>query len=415
MINIIKLYNELNINVYYTTWIKRIINRYNLVDGIDIFYKDNGVYISDVTYEYIKNTYSKTRKLKEFSYIKSNDIFEEVKKNNIEQYILEQIEDNDNKDKLKELKKENKKLLDTVKQLSEFKQVFNDTLFKYNYIQKNNKVYTNEYVSPVLVLTDLHIGELINKSWVYNQNVYNTDIAERRIEYAVDKFINHYKNMQNYEIKDIHIVLLGDLIHNSMHESPIDIPVAEQIIKASTIILNQLNKIKNAFKNIEIYTYGVCGNHGRESANFKYMPHHNILSSSYENIIFYHIKNNGFNIITDESNEIITNINGLNLLMIHGDQLKLNLKSSNSIFNQLSKKNKQFLSMDTNSFDVVLMGHLHVPFYSDNIIIGGSPVGLCPYAKYLNLPKTDACITTFCIDSNSNICNYKTINVQHIV
>lgn len=409
MKNIVNLYTELNVGVYYTTWIKRIINRYDLEEGIDIFYKDDGVYLTDNVYEHIKNTYSKSKKLKEHRYVLDTINIE----NNFNELNDIVVESKQNK-KIKDLNKQIKILSTAVDSLSNFKQIFNDTLFDYTYKPKAKKIFNNEYISPVLVLTDLHIGQLIQKSWVYNQNVYNTDIAEARIEYAVDKFINHYKNMQNYEIKDIHVMLLGDLIHNSMHESPIDIPVAEQIIRASTIILNQLNKIKNAFKNIEIYVYGVCGNHGRESANFKYMPHHNILSSSYENIIFYHIKNNGFDIITDESNEIITDINGCRLLLIHGDQLKVNLKSPNSIFNQLSKKNKQFLSMDTDSFDIVLMGHLHGGYISDNLIIGSSPVGICPYSKSLNLEKTDAAITSFCIDSNGSISNYKQINVQHI-
>lgn len=403
------LYKELGIKVYYTTSWLRIQKRYKLVEGIDFILVDNDILLDYNVFEHIKNTYSKSKKLKEQ--------IQEHRNNS--DFIEEKLEDNKLKLKNRELTKENSILLEEVSNKQILLDVINSTMLRKNDLNKTFNPYTfdDNDIVPCIMLSDLHWGKVIRKSYVFGTNEYNMDISDNRLEKAVNKFINFYKNKLNYDYKEIIVVLGGDLIENDLgHHNEQDGTVVEQILRSSQAIIKALNTIKNTFINSKIRVIGVVGNHGRQisPSSGKYMPTYNILKSSYEYLIFNNIISAGYHIEMDDTNEVLFEVMGIKVALLHGYEVKLNTKSPNSIMNSLRNKYKQFTSFSENHPDIFLLNHYHKPFnFDDKLIIGGSIVGFDDYSKSLGFEYFHPCLTSFAFNNrkNSKISHYHLIEV----
>ena len=418
-INIKDIYEELNVNTYLTTWFKRTCDRLELKEEIDYvikypfedakFYRAT-VFINDETKRLIYKLYKKEHLLNN---IKENNVI-----NKPVNTFEDKIEESRLKLKNKELTKDNKELLEELERMNDFMDKYKDSFNIQPKQIKTRKVFErDEYITPVLTMSDWHIGSIIQPSYVNGINKYNLEIATNRITYATEKFINHYKNMQNYEIDKIVVCCLGDLIQGELHGTTIEFGVPRQVIEAYNILSYQLKLIKEAFQDKEIEIYFVSGNHSYHRTNeHRYGKNFDVFYNSYESIIAHNLINEGYTVYTSEYNELVANINGLRLLIIHGNEHKVNINNKNSIYNNLDKKKKQFMDFNNDYFDVCLQGHLHQAYYSDTLIIADAPVGLDSYAsKNLNINNGKGPgVTTFCITDTGEISNYKVIRVGHI-
>lgn len=415
-INVKNIYEELNINTYLTTWFKRICDRLELKEEVDYvikypfedakFYRAT-VFVNEETKRLIYKLYKKDYLL--------NNIKEKAI---IDQPIQDMIEEDKKTNKIKELNKDNKLLKTEVIKMNEVISNMYESMLSQNEINKlNNTNYTivekdDTYITPVLCLADIHYGQVVKKSYVYGYNEYNSDICEKRLNYCVDKFIHHYKDMQNYKIKEIVIYFGGDDIANDMHGQPIDKTIPEMIIGISRIYIQILNKIKQNFKNTKLNIVFVSSNHNRINADYEYTPNFNCITNSYTYLIMNNIINAGFELLWDDSGSYFMNVNGKRILFEHGHNIKINTNSHNSIITALNKKNKQFLSLDKNEFDLLLLCHYHAPYITDKVIICSSLVGMDNYSKSLNLPAYKPGVTTFSISDKGELTNYKVITTD---
>lgn len=410
-INAINLHKQLNIKTRNDIWIQRKLKHIKAIEDVDYFVIQERIkkyFISPNTKEKILNLYNQTEKpLKKFDV--SND-------------YLDFFNDVENHKNLEELKSENNKLKKTLNELSVFHSKFCKSIKRLNNMklstnQKTNSINTEKIkndLNPILILTDLHIGKIVNYDDMLGFNEYNFEKAKARIKTATSKFIDFYKKFEN-EIETINVLLLGDLIENDLnHQNELEFSIPLQIEKASVIILESIQAIQKAFKNKEIKVYGVVGNHGRfvSMSKGKKMPTYDILNSSYEFLIFKLLEVQGINVYFNSANEQLISIGEMKLLLTHGDNLKINTYSPNSIINQIEKKTKVFQEIKNNYFDLLVMGHLHSPFnYNNRIIIGGSPVGYDDYAKSLNINPSKASVTSFAV-RNKEVLFYKNIQLD---
>nr|DAE26580.1 MAG TPA: DNA polymerase II small subunit [Ackermannviridae sp. ctaCq7] len=242
---------------------------------------------------------------------------------------------------------------------------------------KNNNI-------GILVLSDWHIGKLVN----LDGNKFSEDIAVQRLNKLYERV---REQIYTYELTELRVVLLGDFIHA---QSRPDMKYQGQYVEIESglkcfyLIKNLLDKLYNHLNKIEVDC--VVGNESRfDSAN----PHTN-LNEVAKNSIDYMIyemlylafkENKGINI--NKSNnyfENLVDINGFNLLAIHGDKI-----NHSKLESELSKLKYKIYQDTRKSVDYIVMGHIHSALITDGYSRNASLVGADEYAtRGLNIPES---------------------------
>ncbi len=124
-------------------------------------------------------------------------------------------------------------------------------------IDFNHSHDLNNDNEAILVLTDWHYGMTTNNVW----NQYNTTVCKDRIKNIVENAANR---IMLHRCSKLHIVVLGDLVHGSIHVSArvaSEELVCNQIMQASEILAQCVEYLsKFVDKTIVYMTYG---NHAR--------------------------------------------------------------------------------------------------------------------------------------------------------
>lgn len=113
----------------------------------------------------------------------------------------------------------------------------------------------------VLVFGDWHYGMVTNNSF----NKYNTEICKLRVARTVERVI---KRLMLHDCVRLHVVVLGDLFHGSIHTSArvaSEELVCEQIMEVSEILAQAVNELSRYVR--ETLVYITYGNHGRTIQN----------------------------------------------------------------------------------------------------------------------------------------------------
>lgn len=210
-------------------------------------------------------------------------------------------------------------------------------------------VYEKTDNEAIVVLTDLHIGAVVDD--VYG-NYYNFEIAKKRLDAYLDKVIKHCKT---FRIHTVRVVGLGDYVehlymrHKQSKEA--EFSLAQQILKASELIIEFLVRLSR-FVNVEYKA--IAGNHDRLQGNKDI----NFDDDNANVIINYNIKTaiqfiNSPVLTYFDTEDGATEINEV----IHGKKIKLvhgHLDNGNK-----RERMKSYISMNNEFFDVLIYGHLH--------------------------------------------------------
>ena len=117
----------------------------------------------------------------------------------------------------------------------------------------------------VLLLGDLHFGEVVSAEETGGISSFNLDIAKRRFEYTIEKAIAIAKEKQRgFHYEKLNVFLLGDLIsgliHDELKEND-EVAVVQQMLFAIEIISAGILRLCQEFPEVEVSS--VVGNHGR--------------------------------------------------------------------------------------------------------------------------------------------------------
>lgn len=242
----------------------------------------------------------------------------------------------------------------------------------------------------VLCLSDWHYGLEVNSVI----NTFNMDIARERVQKLLDTVA---EDIHRYNIQDITVVNLGDIISGIIHttvrlENRID--VITQTIEASEILaelLHELGKMAN------ITYYSVIGNHGRIFAN----KNESLDKENFNRMIDYYLaerfKDSGnVRICGNEIDETIMHFAVFNwaFVGVHGHN------------DSPTKALEDLSSMLHIDYNVCLLGHRHSPAltesHGDLTISNGCLCGTDIYAK--NVRKSSLPSQNFIIVSRNNPC-----------
>lgn len=167
----------------------------------------------------------------------------------------------------------------------------------------------------VIAWADWHYGMVTDNIW----NQYNTDICRQRVSKFVSKAI---KYIQRHNVKVLHIMLLGDAAHGSIHTGcrvASEEDVCDQLMQSLEIMAEAINELSSYVS--EVNVYATYGNHLRTIQN----KNDSIHSDNMEKIIPWWLEqrlqnNNKVNIVKSDYYEFIyLNVCGYNIVGAHGD------------------------------------------------------------------------------------------------
>ena len=222
----------------------------------------------------------------------------------------------------------------------------------------------NSKQTAVLCISDAHNGVEINMQTVFNEpiNIYSPDILKKRLNKLADTVIKDYKNNFNY--KKLIVFDLGDGIQNILRLSDIaklKTGVIDSVLQYAEMISQFLNKIQNEL-NIQIEFSCLGGNHSelRLISTGRNWESEN-LGKVIRKFIALRLKDNQNIKVDPYSDFSFKQIEGINILAIHGDDSKKNI-------NEISYW-EQYHNI---TIDILLMGHFH---HQEQISLGYSPTG----------------------------------------
>ena len=221
----------------------------------------------------------------------------------------------------------------------------------------------------VLMLSDFHIGVEIDNYY----NKYNVTIARKRINKLVQDVIRYC--ICN-SVETLHVLGLGDFCQGLIHTSARleqEIDVVQQIMLASEILADALNKLQAAAPVIKYYS--VTDNHTRAIASLS----ESIESENYGKLITFYLKarleNTGIEFvdsILDQEIGLIEFNNGKTGVFAHGHHDRIN-----SMFQNMTAFTGKMI-------DYAFIGHYHCEkvktFNNFKVFVNGSVVGLDQFA-----------------------------------
>lgn len=242
----------------------------------------------------------------------------------------------------------------------------------------------------VLMLSDLHLDEVVLPAEVEGLNAYNREIARLRLRKTIENTIKvsrHYLAGMKYD--GCVLLLGGDIfsgdIHEELKETNEDTMLgsllfwAEELAAAIDLLADEFGKVHCA---------AVAGNHGRTTrkprAKLRAKTNFDWLLAKMLERHFADDKRLTFDI--PESSDVLVTIYDSHHLLTHGDQTKGGGSIGGiypPIMRMRAKKAQRYLSTGQ-QFDTLWLGHWHQYLPSPSMIVNGSMKGLDEYAFVSN-------------------------------
>ena len=242
---------------------------------------------------------------------------------------------------------------------------------------KLSKKKHNTEAAIVVQIADTHFNELVE----LESNKYDFDIASKRLQkyaYKVKEYVKFHK------ANKVLIAITGDLINSDRR---LDEKLSMATNRAKSTFLG-VHLLKYFILDInEIAEVQVCCVTGNESrVNFELGWVDMVASDNYDFTIFEMLRLllPDINFLRGDALELVVEINGKNMLVIHGHQL--GRMDSNQVGKVISKYSAKGVIID-----FIICGHLHETMIRDNIARSASLVGSNAYSENaLNLSGTAA-------------------------
>ena len=242
----------------------------------------------------------------------------------------------------------------------------------------------------VLMLSDAHVGEVVDIEQTRGIAEYNFDIFRRRMEYLGDRVIDLLKNkLKGYDFEEIHIAMLGDIISGNIHEelqTTNEYTAIESVHGAAIIVSQFLMDIARQFPKVVVPC--VIGNHGRMVGKPQAKNRYVNWDYVFYNMVDALLQNQpNIQMIIPKSFYLIHKIFDFNVLMMHGDY-GINGGFAGIPFygvQRASFRLNELLSKEEELLDLIMMGHFHSlttldRVHGGSILMNGSIIGGTEYS-----------------------------------
>ncbi len=242
---------------------------------------------------------------------------------------------------------------------------------------------------PVLLLSDLHLDEVVDPLEVDNMNAYDREIAHARLERVVNGAITLMRDyVTGLTLDGIVVPLLGDIITGDIHEELArtnEAPVPATIVHWVPVLASLLTHLADEFGFVFVPTCD--GNHDR---TMKRTPMKKRAESSNAWIVYSwladtlrHDPRITFSIST--SPEQMFNVYDTRFLISHGDTFR-SAGGVGGLYPSMMKwllRRHALYSAVGNDFDYALIGHWHQLLWGQDFVVNGTTKGLDEYAKQM--------------------------------
>lgn len=244
--------------------------------------------------------------------------------------------------------------------------------------------------TPVLMLSDLHLDEVVNPSEMRGMNAYNREIAEARLERTAENFVRVCRDYWSGITYDGVIMMLGgDLlsgeIHDELRESNED-SVLGSLVYWTNPLARIVSLLADEFGKVHVPV--VVGNHGRTTrkprakfrarSNYDWVLGHSLART------FVNDDRVSFDI--PDSADCRVEVYDKAILLTHGDQATGGSGIGGiwpPIMRLAARKRAQGDATGA-PFDLMTIGHWHQLVYGPDFVVNGSLKGYDEYAAVSN-------------------------------
>jgi len=241
----------------------------------------------------------------------------------------------------------------------------------FNYEIKKHSINPNH--KGIIHLTDLHFNELVSLP----SNKYDFEIASKRLKKLAIKAAQYFKL---WNITDIGIFCTGDFINSDRRiDEMLNMATtrAQSVFVAIKILEQFIHELSQDFN---IVFSGVSGNESRiqQDLGFSDLAASDNYDFTIYNILKYLFADKPIKFEFGNSNEIVCEFNGQNILLLHGYNFSRNNIPERQISEVIAKYNDKGIVVN-----FVIFGHFHSSIISERYARGGSLVGANSYSTYL--------------------------------
>ena len=227
----------------------------------------------------------------------------------------------------------------------------------------------------VIQFSDVHFNELVD----LEHNKYDFKVASKRCKYFVKRAISFFKSQ---DVSNILVAMTGDLLNSDRRLDEL-LNMATNRAKATFLAVDIFQQvILELNKHFNVSVVAVTGNESRVKQELGWSKM--LASDNYDFTIFktleYLFRNSNINFINGDPTEIVVEVAGQNLLLLHGNgAIKKGIDTS------ITQIMGRYKARGTN-IDYVIFGHIHSARVGDNFSRSSSMVGANDYSeKALNL------------------------------
>ncbi len=241
--------------------------------------------------------------------------------------------------------------------------------------------------TAVLMLSDLHLDEVVDLDEMDGMNEYNRQIAEARFAHVINSTIRLTRDyVAGVDFDGIMVAILGDIITGDIHDELAKTnegPVPATIVHWVPILASGLRELADHFG--KVFVPCIAGNHDRTTYK---TPKKKRMESSNAWIIYNWLADTlrddpriTFGIST--SPEQVVNVYETRFLLAHGDAFRSSGGVGGlypSLLKWILRKHQTYSSMGRD-FNYALLGHWHQLLWGQDFIVNGSLKGYDEYAK----------------------------------
>jgi len=250
----------------------------------------------------------------------------------------------------------------------------------------------------VLLLSDIHAGEVVRAEELNGLNEYSFDICTKRLKYLSDSIRDIVKNkLTGYKFKKLHILGLGDWVSGTIHEELLEGSegnIVEWTVNLAYVVAQMIRELATEFEQIEFV--GIVGNHGRFTKKPRFKHRYvNWDYICYQMLSMFLANQKNVKFTIPKSFWTLHTVNNHSFLLLHGDNIKSSLSIPWYGISKMVANLKELLESKNQKFNYVVLGHFHNRGLLDNVkgetIINGSLIGGNEYSIGKMFTSSEAC------------------------
>lgn len=234
----------------------------------------------------------------------------------------------------------------------------------------------------VIQFSDLHFNEEINLP----HNQFNFNVASKRVQKHIHESLKYFKN---YDIDKVVVAFTGDLLNSDrrLDELLVNSMNRAQAVFVAADILQQA--IQDVLSSYPVVVASVTGNESRIPKDIGWVD--SIATDNYDYIIhrlleLMYSKNKNIIFLEGDPLELVINIAGQNLLLVHGHGNTGGKDLSTRALKTVGRYAAEGIILD-----YIISGHTHESYIGDYFARSSSLAGANDYSeKALNLPSRAA-------------------------